>query len=114
MVASTQDVNMDGSLAGCAPFGSSTTTLSVHNEEETAITVAVGGNEPSGRYILVAGRAEEKDGVRKPIPAGVLKPAITFSVVRTNREDLAFLNFGLPSYIIFLLWTLKGSLFVFD
>ncbi|KAF7061535.1 hypothetical protein CFC21_068221 [Triticum aestivum] len=79
-MASTQDVNMDGSLARYAPFGSSTTTLSVHNEEETGITVAVGGNEPSGRYILVAGRADEKDGVRLPIPVGVLKPGITYRV----------------------------------
>ncbi|XP_044373356.1 uncharacterized protein [Triticum aestivum] len=75
-----QDVNMDGSLTGCALFGSSTTTLSAHNEEKTAITVAVGGNEPSGRYILVAGRSDEKDGVRLPIPVGVLKPAITYRV----------------------------------
>ncbi|EMS56252.1 Putative Pol polyprotein from transposon element Bs1 [Triticum urartu] len=54
--------------------------LSVHNEEETGITVAVGGNEPSGRYILVAGRADEKDGVRLPIPVGVLKSGITYRV----------------------------------
>lgn len=77
-----QDVNLDGSLiTGCTPFGSRTTTLSLHNEEETAIAAGNGdGNEPSGRYILVAGRADEKDGLRQTIAGGVLKPGITYRV----------------------------------
>uniref|UniRef100_M8CG38 Endo-1,4-beta-xylanase C n=1 Tax=Aegilops tauschii TaxID=37682 RepID=M8CG38_AEGTA len=49
-MASTQDVNMDGSLAGCEAFGSRTTMLSVHSEEETAmLPITVGGSKPSGR-----------------------------------------------------------------
>nr|CAH60862.1 endo-1,4-beta-xylanase [Hordeum vulgare] len=82
-MANAQDVHMDGGLAGCAPFGSSTTTLSVHNEEETAmlpITVAVGGNKPSGRYILVSGRADEKDGLCQAITTAALKPRVTYRV----------------------------------
>ncbi|KAF7075284.1 hypothetical protein CFC21_080067 [Triticum aestivum] len=81
-MAGTPDVNLDGSLiTGCTPFGSRTTTLSLHNEEETAIAAGNGdGNEPSGRYILVAGRADEKDGLRQTIAGGVLKPGITYRV----------------------------------
>ncbi|KAF7061533.1 hypothetical protein CFC21_068219 [Triticum aestivum] len=85
-MGSAQDVNLIHSSTmedGCAPFGSRTTVLSVHNEEETAmlpITVAVGGNKPSGRYILVAGRADEKDGLRQAITTGGLKPRVTYRV----------------------------------
>jgi hypothetical protein len=76
-----QDVNLDGSLAGCSPFGSRTTTLSVHNEEQTAmLPVSVDGNKPNGRYVLVAGRADEKDGLRQAITGGVLKPGLTYRV----------------------------------
>nr|AAK73566.1 endo-xylanase GFP fusion protein [Expression vector pFL747] len=83
MASTTQDVNMDGNLAGCVPFGTGTTTLSVHIEEEMAmlpVTVAVGGNKPSGRYVLVAGRADEEDGLRLPIPVDTLKPRLTYRV----------------------------------
>ncbi|KAE8805005.1 putative Pol polyprotein from transposon element Bs1 [Hordeum vulgare] len=90
-MAGTQDVSLitqnstleGGSLAGFAAFGSRTTTLSVHDEEEmVAVTVGHGGdgNEPSGRYILVSGRADEKDGLRQVITGGVLKPGITYRV----------------------------------
>ncbi|CAM0957103.1 unnamed protein product [Alopecurus aequalis] len=65
---------------GWAPFGSRTTTLSVHNEEETAMVSIVAGNKPSGRYVLVAGRADEKDGLRHQITTGVLKPRVTYRV----------------------------------
>nr|AAK73567.1 1,4-beta-D xylan xylanohydrolase [Hordeum vulgare subsp. vulgare] len=83
MASTTQDVNMDGNLAGCAAFGTGTTTLSVHIEQEMAmlpVTVAVGGNKPSGRYVLVAGRADEEEGLRLPIPVDTLKPRLTYRV----------------------------------
>uniref|UniRef100_A0A8I7BFK9 GH10 domain-containing protein n=1 Tax=Hordeum vulgare subsp. vulgare TaxID=112509 RepID=A0A8I7BFK9_HORVV len=90
-MAGTQDASLitqnstleGGSLAGFAALGSRTTTLSVHDEEEmVAVTVGHGGdgNEPSGRYILVSGRADEKDGLRQVITGGVLKPGITYRV----------------------------------
>ncbi|CAM0957212.1 unnamed protein product [Alopecurus aequalis] len=77
----------DGGLTGCAPFGSRTTTLSVHGAEDDAmlpITMEQQqehgiGNKPSGRYILVAGRTDEKDGLRQAI-TGVLKPRVTYRV----------------------------------
>ncbi|XP_047043280.1 endo-1,4-beta-xylanase 1-like [Lolium rigidum] len=88
------DVNMvqnstldDGGLAGWAPFGSRTTTLSVHREDDDAtleITMQDQHehdtvNKPSGRYILVSGRADEKDGLRQAI-TGALKPRVTYRV----------------------------------
>ncbi|KAM0903286.1 hypothetical protein ACQ4PT_018726 [Festuca glaucescens] len=77
----------DGGLAGWAPFGSRTTTLSVHSEEDDAtlpITMEQQHehdtvNKPSGRYILVSGRADEKDGLRQAI-TGALKPRVTYRV----------------------------------
>ncbi|XP_037431580.1 endo-1,4-beta-xylanase 3-like [Triticum dicoccoides] len=73
-MAGRQDVNVDDSLAGM-------TTLSVHNEEQTAmLPVSVDGSKPSGRYVLVAGRAHEKDGLRQTTTTGVVKPGVTYRV----------------------------------
>uniref|UniRef100_A0ACD5TPJ4 Uncharacterized protein n=1 Tax=Avena sativa TaxID=4498 RepID=A0ACD5TPJ4_AVESA len=73
----------DGGLAGWAPFGSRTTTLSVHTDEDALIAVGQredgDGKKPSGRYILVSGRVDDKDGLRHAI-TGALKPRITYRV----------------------------------
>jgi hypothetical protein len=70
----------DGGLAGLAPFGSHTTTLSVHSEEDGAtLPVTMEQHQGSGRYILVSGRADEKDGLRQVI-SGAIKPRITYRV----------------------------------
>ena len=76
-----------GGLAGWAPFGTRTTKLSVHTAaEDDAIMLPIatehgtGNNKPSGRYILVSGRADEKDGLRQAIAAGALKPRVTYRV----------------------------------
>jgi hypothetical protein len=42
--------------------------------------VSVGGNKPSGRYVLVVGRADEKDGLRQTITTVVVKPRVTYRV----------------------------------
>jgi hypothetical protein len=70
----------DGGLACWAPFGSRTTTLSVHSVEDGAtLPVTMEQKLGSGRYILVSGRADEKDGLRQAI-TGALKPRITYRV----------------------------------
>ncbi|GJM99999.1 hypothetical protein PR202_ga17147 [Eleusine coracana subsp. coracana] len=70
---------------GWAPFGSAgtMTTLSLHTEDDPARlpTAAVGdGHNPSGRYVVAAGRAGEEDGLCQVITSGALQPRVTYRV----------------------------------
>lgn len=74
---------LEDGLAGWAPLGSCT-ALSVHNEEPAKVPTETinnvgGGYKPSGRYILAAGRADEKDGLCQEI-SGALKARVTYRV----------------------------------
>lgn len=76
---------LEDGLSGWSPVGTCT-ALSVVEEEpakvptETINDVA-DGYRPSGRYILASGRADEADGLRRPIAAAALiKPRVTYRV----------------------------------
>jgi GH35 family endo-1,4-beta-xylanase len=67
---------------GWAPSGART-ALSLHREDDKARlpAAAVGHvHEPSGRYVLAAGRADEEDGLHQAISPGALKPRVTYRV----------------------------------
>ncbi|CAL4893275.1 unnamed protein product [Urochloa decumbens] len=77
-----QDVVFEGNAVGWAPSGA-VTALSLHHEHDPARlpTSGVGhGHKPTGRYVLAAGRAGEDDGLCQAIPAGALKPRVTYRV----------------------------------
>ncbi|CAN6333286.1 unnamed protein product [Urochloa humidicola] len=82
MACTHQDVVFEGNAVGWAPSGAGT-LLSLHHEHDPARipTSAVGhAHKPTGRYVLAAGRAGEDDGLCQAIPAGALKPRVTYRV----------------------------------
>lgn len=79
-----QNSALEDGLAGWAPLGSCT-ELSVHHEEPAKVPTETindveDGYKPSGKYILAAGRGDEEDGLCQAIPAGALKPRVTYRV----------------------------------
>ncbi|XP_022681106.1 uncharacterized protein LOC101771993 isoform X2 [Setaria italica] len=78
------DVVFEVNAVGWAPCGAGT-ALSLHHEDDparlpTAAAVGQHGHEPSGRYVLAAGRAGEDDGLCQAIAPGALKPRVTYRV----------------------------------
>ncbi|XP_044971940.1 endo-1,4-beta-xylanase 1-like [Hordeum vulgare subsp. vulgare] len=75
---------LEDGLAGWAAVGACT-ELSVRHEESARVPTETindveDGYRPSGRYILAAGRGGEEDGLCQAIPAGALKPRVTYRV----------------------------------
>ena len=83
MLCFMQDVVFDVNAVGWAPSGE-LTALSLHREDDPArlpAAAAVGhAREPSGRYVLAAGRAGEGDGLIQAIAPGALRPRVTYRV----------------------------------
>jgi len=77
------DVVFEVNAVGWAPSGART-ALSLHREGDPArlpAAAAVGhAHEPTGRYVLAAGRAGEGDGLIQAIAPGALKPRVTYRV----------------------------------
>ncbi|KAF8662819.1 hypothetical protein HU200_055397 [Digitaria exilis] len=79
-----ENSSLEDGLSGWSPVGSCT-ALSVHEEEPAKVPTETindveEGYRPSGRYILASGRADEADGLRRPINGGALKPRVTYRV----------------------------------
>ncbi|CAN6328464.1 unnamed protein product, partial [Urochloa humidicola] len=82
MACTHQDVVFEGNAVGWAPSGACT-ALSLHHEHDPArLPASAIGHcyKPTGRYVLAAGRAGEDDGLCQAIPAGALKPRVTYRV----------------------------------
>jgi len=77
------DVVFEVNAVGWAPSGART-ALSLHREGDPArlpAAAAVGhAHEPTGRYVLAAGRAGEGDGLIQAIAPGALRPRVTYRV----------------------------------
>ena len=77
------DVVFEVNAVGWAPSGART-ALSLHREDDPArlpAAAAVGhAHEPTGRYVLAAGRAGEGDGLIQAIAPGALRPRVTYRV----------------------------------
>ncbi|VAH56012.1 unnamed protein product [Triticum turgidum subsp. durum] len=75
---------LEDGLAGWAPLGACTELSVQHEEPEKVPTETINdvedGYRPSGRYILATGRGGEEDGLCQAIPAGALKPRVTYRV----------------------------------
>ncbi|KAK3140371.1 hypothetical protein QOZ80_5AG0399980 [Eleusine coracana subsp. coracana] len=79
-MAGIQDVVFDTNAIGWAPFGSST-ALSLHYEADPErLPVGHYAHEPTGRYVLAAGRQDEDHGLCQLITPGALKPRVTYRV----------------------------------